>query len=67
MRSVRPLQEVSSDLALLIDTILQYEPWDRLLVGKALHVYRAWAEYAIHEEVKIETLFPYEPFLSDRY
>jgi hypothetical protein len=62
MRSIAPLQQVSSDLALLIDVILGREPWDVQLVVKALHCYHAWVDYSIHEEVKVEILFPYNPF-----
>ena len=63
MKSIRPLQEVSRDLAVLIGIILHHEPWDMQLVVKALQCYQAWADHAIYEEVKIEILFPYNPSL----
>jgi len=62
MRSIGPLQQVSGDLTILIDVVLRREPWDVQLVVKALHCYQAWVEYSIHEEVKIDILFPYSPF-----
>jgi hypothetical protein len=60
MKAVRPLRESSDDLAHVVDVIIRHDPWDVSLVEKALHCYRTWVDYAVHEEeVKFEVLFPY--------
>lgn len=60
MKSIKPLREGSDDLAHIVEAILRHDPWNVSLVEKALHCYRAWANYAVHEEdVKFEVLFPY--------
>jgi hypothetical protein len=59
MKSVRPLREGSDDLANIFNDILHRDPWDTAIVQKALYCYRAWVEYAVHEEeVTMEILFP---------
>jgi hypothetical protein len=60
MRTVRSLSETADDLAQVMGMILNQEPWDVILIQKALHCYRSWFDYAVHiEQVKVETLFPY--------
>jgi hypothetical protein len=59
MKSVRPLREASDDLAEIFNDILHRDPWETTIIQKALYCYRAWVEYAVHEEeVKMEILFP---------
>jgi hypothetical protein len=66
MRIVRPLSETADDLSQVVVMILNQEPWDVILIQKALHCYRSWFDYAVHiEQVKIEILFPY--FLKDAH
>jgi hypothetical protein len=59
MKCVKPLRDISDELALEISVILHYEPWNTTLVQKALYCYRAWVDYSVRkEEVKTEILFP---------
>ena len=59
MKTVRPLREASDDIAWIIKTIVQHNPWNIPAVQKSLQCYRAWVEYAVvSEEVNAQVLFP---------
>ena len=59
MKSVRPLQEASDDLAYISSFTFERNTWDPSLVENALRCYRSWVDYAVRgEDVAVEVLFP---------